>query len=111
MSRAAYPLYILEEDDFSFRQVQSELELDWYERTDIEDELYRGWDSHGHPFRLTWDIGKRRPDLELSNQPDWEGFESAVERYLIRTKSVDNFPPGYCNPSYLVRFLRRDRQS
>ena len=111
MSCAIYPLFILEEDDLSLRKVDSERELDWYERIDVEDGAYRGWDSHWRPFRLTWNQEAQKAESQFTGPPDWEGFKSMVKQVLMLAVPVDNFPPGYCNPSHLLKMLKEDQPS
>jgi hypothetical protein len=60
MTTPVYPLFILELDDHSFREITDASGLAWYERQDIENALYEGWDSKGRHLRLEWDPHHKR---------------------------------------------------
>src|SRR5579864_3356791 len=77
---AKYPIFVLEKDDRSFHKIDSPTGLDWFERIDIEDGLYCGWDSDAQYFDLVWDKPTHRPTLALHDR-DPEGFNSEAVAY------------------------------
>ena len=51
-----YPVFILANDDLSINMIMDPKQLSgWYEKIDVEEGLYRGWDVNGYPLRVLWD--------------------------------------------------------
>jgi hypothetical protein len=101
MVNPVYPLFVLELDDHSFREVTEASGLDWCERIDIEDGLFEGWDSSGRHFSLEWDQVQNRPSVTLENDPNVEGLCEAVEQYVKRIATLKKIPDYLADPSRL----------
>jgi len=101
MKTAAYPIFVLEKDDYSFREVASPKDLNWYEWPDIVEGLYEGWDSFGRHFVLAWNFAMRTPEVILEEQPDVAAFKQAVTEYAERYGRLISKPRGYCDPDAL----------
>ena len=97
-----YPLFVLEKDDHSFREVKNYEELSWYEPIDVRDRLYEGWDSSGRFFRLLWDERGRKRIVEVQERFDIMAFEVAVQKYKDALSSTKKRVPKHlCAPEYL----------
>ena len=104
-----YPIYVLERDDFSFREFTRTDDLDFCERDDVLDGLYEGWDSQGCHIAIDWDENRDLP-MALIEQENAAGeFAIAIERYAdLCDKQGVKFDTRkkasktkLCDPSYL----------
>lgn len=102
MNAPTYPIFVLEKDDFSFREVAFVGELDWYEWPDIAEGLYEGWDSSGRHFTLVWNSASGTREIVLDDQPSVTAFWQAVEKYAERFGKLSKKPRGLCEPSALA---------
>jgi hypothetical protein len=48
----SYPIYLLERDDFSFREFTCLRHLEFCEKDDVLEGLYEGWDSNCRHFMI-----------------------------------------------------------
>src|SRR5262249_16187641 len=91
---ARFPVFILESDDFSFREFQSADELQFCEEPDIVDGLYTGWDSRGRRLSILWDKASRRAVAVAEEETSLESCAAAVETYAQRCEEAGiRFPP------------------
>ena len=68
-----FPVFVLSKDDKSVRMLTDEQDVGYYERPDIKDNLYIGWDLNGNMFKINWDTKKGEPKIEVIDgcpQPD-----------------------------------------
>ena len=63
---AEYPVFIIDSAS-SVRMVSKPAQLSWYEKIDIEEGEYSGWDVCGRPLRVLWESGVG-PDVELTDE-------------------------------------------
>ncbi len=103
MRAPVYPLYILEKDDFSLREVTSQEGLDWYEWPDIEADLYEGWDSSGRHFSLAWQPGSKTRELLLDEAPTLTKLRQVVIEYAARVGRLASKPWGLCDPAEMLQ--------
>jgi hypothetical protein len=76
-----YPIYVLERDDFSFREFTRADDLDFCERHDVLDGLYEGWDSRGCHIAVHWDEIRDLPTALVDDENGAGVFAVAIERY------------------------------
>lgn len=101
MDDLVFPVFILEIDDHSFREVVEINGFDWYERPDIEDELYEGWDSSGRHFRLAWDKMQARSTIIFTDASSGRSFREAVNEYVLRMGDLKKRPGYLVDPDYI----------
>jgi hypothetical protein len=63
--KPTYPIFILIGDEKSVELIQKPKELCHYEKYDIEEGLYEGWDANGYPLRVKWDSKHRCTSVEI----------------------------------------------
>jgi hypothetical protein len=104
-----YPIYVLERDDFSFREFTCTDDLDFCERDDVLDGLYEGWDSQGCHIAIHWDENRDLPTALVEQENAAGKFAIAIERYAdLCDKQGVKFDTRkkasktkLCDPSYL----------
>jgi hypothetical protein len=82
--KVTYPIYVLERDDFSFREFTCSEDLLFCEREDVLEGLYDGWDSCGRHIAIHWDDGRDIPTALVDQENSVGAFTEAVERYAER---------------------------
>jgi len=105
-----YPIYVLEKDDFSFREFGSTRDLEYCEREDVLSGLYEGWDSTGSHLVITWNEALDLPLAVADDERALTAFKQAVERYRSACKQGSIEFHGYrnpdsgalCDPEYLM---------
>ena len=76
-----YPIFVLVTDDETLEMLTNSTELNRYERIDINNNLYRGWDVNGYPLKMLWDK-KKGPMVEISKEePEKERLKEEIYRY------------------------------
>jgi hypothetical protein len=109
-----YPIYVLERDDFSFREFKSPEQLAFCERVDVLDRLYDGWDSMGRHFTIDWDDCRDEPTVRAAEETSLNAFSGAVERYAELYPGDQTLSGSYrgsnyydlCDPGYLRSQLK-----
>lgn len=87
-----YPLFILEKDDLSMRIILEPKDLNWYEKIDIDEGLYNGWDIKGYPFNLVWDESQSSPKIEITREhPEIDQLCNAIKDYARRYRPKVSF--------------------
>ena len=76
-----YPIYVLERDDFSFREFTRADDLAFCEKDDVLAGLYEGWDSHGSHIAIRWDETSDLPTALVEAENGAGVFADAIERY------------------------------
>lgn len=102
-----FPVFVLEIDDHSFREVVDISGFDWYERPDVEDGLYEGWDSSGRHFRLGWNKIQACITIIFTEASNARDFREAVNEYAFRMKDLTKRPGYLVDPDYLKRQVDR----
>lgn len=62
-----YPLFIIVKDELRVDIVTTPKDLNCYERIDIEEGLYAGWDKKGYPIKISWQH-KVGPKVEITQE-------------------------------------------
>lgn len=108
MNSVKYPILVRALDDRSLRFVHnpSREELGWYERVDIDDGLYDGWDSAGAYFKLRWDEQSRLPSTEIVKPHDLDGLCLEAARYSEAMAHLKKKPRDSIAPEDVDRFVR-----
>ncbi len=115
---AVYPVFILENDDFSFRAFFSADELRFCEKEDVLCGLFTGWDSRGHRLTILWDEVQDEPVPIADEGDSLDSFSVAVDKYseLCELAGI-NFSPGashhstsLCHSSIMRERIRRIKE-
>lgn len=76
-----YPLFILAQDDRSLYKINCKRDLDWFEKIDIEDGLYCGWDKDGYPIKIIWSLINGAEVEIVEEKSRLEDLKNAVLNY------------------------------
>jgi hypothetical protein len=113
-----FPIYVLERDDFSFREFSCLRHVDFFEKDDVLGGLYEGWDSSGRHLNIHWDDDRDTATVLVDEHRSVGAFSDAVERYAeICQRHGLKFDGGgtvgytrLCDPTYLRLRLSQIRQ-
>lgn len=90
-------------DDRSIRMVSSSKELKWYEKIDIEEGLYEGWDVSGYLIKLVWD-SQLGPKVEiLEERPYLDQLRNAIKEYAQNYRPK---VPFNCSNSNVIELFK-----
>lgn len=75
-----YPLFIIAKDDLSMEMIKDPKQLSVeFEKYDIQDGLYSGWDVKGVPIVLAWDRGVKL--IVKDETPQLDGLKNSILEY------------------------------
>ena len=102
-------IYVLERDDFSFREFDRYDQLMHCEEPDILDGLYEGWDSRANHLVFSWNTRLGIPELAIIKHNYISSFMDAVNEYIERcrvagvsfSKESNQASSHLCNPKKL----------
>jgi hypothetical protein len=95
--QVTFPVFILAKDDLSMDMVTEPKDLNWYEKPDINDGLYEGWDVNGYLLKISWDKRLGPIVTVCNNEPQIEKLQEAIYDYAKRYNAQESFV--YSGPS------------
>ena len=85
----------------------------WYERIDIKDNLFEGWDSDGKKLKLKWNNDKNVEEIELLNsENDITALKEAIiysHRIINKNKIITNEHISTLSPIDLFNKLNQKK--
>jgi len=74
-----YPVYVFDNDESSFREFAYPNDLLFFEKPDVLDGQYKGWDSEGRYFDLVWD---ESADDARINFPNDQSLQNPLNQFI-----------------------------
>jgi len=96
-----YPIYLLDRDSFSFRELCTPNDLLFCEQPDVLDGMFEGWTTNCNHFDVLWNFTERVPFINVSSSNDVDSFLEAVLNYerLCNNNKIYFFENYYNNKS------------
>ena len=86
--KITYPLFIQAKDDLSIIMINKVKELYQFEREDIKNGMYRGWDLQGFPLILTSD---NKNDVQIKIIKETKEYGNLIKVLVEYAKTYSNY--------------------